>query len=284
VDALEFLEVMLGDQPPLDPEETFYQRALAGDLDALAEQSERALREAPAEAYLDSVAVPALRLAQADAHRQALAPERLEQLRASVLTLLEDLDAAEPPTEEGAAPMRGPPPPGWAEPGAVLCLGGRGPFDALLAAMLAQILTWRGYGVQQAPVGGALPAVPPRLAIICLMEGGSSAAAGRYLLRRTRRRLPGVACIALVWQGEAAGEDRLAAALRAEAGTPPLPMATALAEAVDLVAETASAAAVVPALVGQAQPERRLPAQGGDQGGNQAGNLAGGLAGDPAPA
>ncbi|MFC7692541.1 AI-2E family transporter [Paeniroseomonas aquatica] len=47
VERLEFLEVMLGDQPPLDPEETFYQRALAGDASALAEQAERCLKEKP---------------------------------------------------------------------------------------------------------------------------------------------------------------------------------------------------------------------------------------------
>ena len=72
VDRLEFLEVMLGDRPPLDPEETFYQRALAGDANALAEQAERCLKEKPLAEYLDGVALPALRLAQADAVHGAL--------------------------------------------------------------------------------------------------------------------------------------------------------------------------------------------------------------------
>ena len=66
VDRLEFLEVMLGDSPPLDPEETFYQRALAGDADALAEQAEKCLKEQSLAEFLDGVALPALRLAQAD--------------------------------------------------------------------------------------------------------------------------------------------------------------------------------------------------------------------------
>jgi hypothetical protein len=249
VDRLEFLEVMLGDQPALDPEETFYQRALAGDLDALAEQSERFMKEGSAEAYLDTVALPALRLAQADALRGALAEERMGQLRESVLTLLEDLDGAQEEehatADDGPGEERRAVPLAWQAPGSVLCLAGRGPLDALVAAMLAELLAWRGFGVQQGSAGLVnLPAVPPRLACLCLLEGGSSAAAARYLLRRTRRRLPGVATVALVWQGEATAEDRLAAALRAEGGAEPAPMATSLAEALDLVAESTGAEAV----------------------------------------
>ena len=210
-------------------------------LDALAEQSERFLKEGSAEAYLDQVALPALRLAQADALRGTLTEERMAQLRESVLTLLEDIDGAQE-AEGGAGPEdRRVAPPAWQASGSVLCLGGRGPFDALLAAMLAELLAWRGFGVQQGSAGMVnLPAVPPRLACLCLLEGGSSAAAARYLLRRTRRRLPGVATLAMVWQGEAVAEDRLAAALRAEGGAQPAPLATSLVEALDLVAEAAA--------------------------------------------
>jgi predicted PurR-regulated permease PerM len=246
VDRLEFLEVMLGDQPALGPEETFYQRALAGDLDALAEQSERFLKEQSLEDYLDAVALPALRLAQADQVRGALAPERLERLRECVLTLLEDLEEAEEkrpdearePEEGGARPV----PPAWRMPGAILCLGGRGPLDALLAAMLAQVLVWRGYGVHQG--GAVLDGADPgsaRVACLCLIEGGSSAAAARYQLRRTRRRLRGVPILGLAWQGEETAEDRLAAALRAENAATPLSIARSLREAADMVDEAAAA-------------------------------------------
>ena len=261
VDRLEFLEVMLGDQPALAPEETFYQRALAGDLDALAEQSERFLKEGTAESYLDTVALPALRLAQADAIRQALAPDRIERLRESVLTLLEDLAddvaEAEGKGDGDATGVAATVPAGWRVPGSVLCLGGRGPFDGLLAVMLAQVLSWRGIGAQQALAsGGALPAEAPRMACLCLLEGGSSGAAARYLLRRTRRRLPGAAPFCLVWQGENMGENRVAAALRTEGGTAPLPLATGLVEAVEMVLEAATAEA------GRQQPAAEVPSTG----------------------
>ncbi|MBV1799782.1 AI-2E family transporter [Siccirubricoccus sp. G192] len=241
VEQLEFLEVMLGDSPPLDPEETFYQRALAGDADALAEQVERCLKEQRITEYLDAVALPALRLAQTDAQRGTLAPERLETLERSVLTLIEDLEEAEeaeakPPEGEEPGEETMPLPPAWTTPGAVLCMPGRGPFDPLLAAMLGQVLTRRGFGVQ---IGGAAagPAAPPRLLCLCLLEGGSSTATARYLLRRARRRLPGVPALALAWAVEPDG--RLAAALRAESQATPLLLATSLVETLDLAVEAA---------------------------------------------
>ena len=95
VEQLEFLEVMLGDQPALDPEEIFYQRALAGDADALADQAEACLRAQRLPEYLDNVALPALALAQADAGHGTLTPERRERMEGSVVTLLEDLEEAD---------------------------------------------------------------------------------------------------------------------------------------------------------------------------------------------
>ena len=103
VEQLEFLEVMLGDQPPLEPEELFYQRALAGDVDALADQAEACLRAQRLPDYLDGVALPALALAQADAARGTLTPERRERLERSVVTLLEDLEEADEATAAKAS-------------------------------------------------------------------------------------------------------------------------------------------------------------------------------------
>ena len=237
VERLEFLEVMLGDRPPLDPEETFYQRALAGDANALAEQAERCLKEKPLADYLDAVALPALRLAQADAVHGALQPERREALQRSVEMLVEDLEEEDDPNPaEGEAPPA-PLPPEWHAPGAVLCLHGRGPFDALAANMLAQVLARRGFGVQ---TGGPEPAAQPRLIILCLLEGGSSSATARYLLRRARRRLPGIPAIALAWSPEPDGV--LAKALRTEGETTPLQLAMSLTEALDLATEAAGPA------------------------------------------
>jgi hypothetical protein len=247
---------MLGDSPPLDPEETFYQRALAGDTDALAEQAEGCLKERPLAEYLDAVALPALRLAQADAVHGALSPERRDALQRSVELLIEDLEEAEDPKPEAGeepAPVPGP----WQAPGAVLCLPGRGPFDALAAVMLGQALRRRGFGVQ---IGGMVagPAAPPRLLCLCLIEGGSSAATARYLLRRARRRLPGIPALALAWAPDSDGT--LATALKAEGQTAPLLLASSLAEALDMTMEQSGSAA--PQVLTEPAPRPEPPSLG----------------------
>jgi hypothetical protein len=69
VDRFKFIDVMLGDQPPLTPPELAYQRMLAGDSDEAAEQAEEFLQGAPLLTYYDKVVVEALRLAQEDSDR-----------------------------------------------------------------------------------------------------------------------------------------------------------------------------------------------------------------------
>jgi predicted PurR-regulated permease PerM len=276
VEQLEFLEVMLGDQPPLDPEELFYQRALSGDVDAMADQAEACLRVQRLPDYLDGVALPALALAQADVAHGTLTPERQERMQQSVVTLLEDLEEADEATaakaasraaagkdalaevegSDAAIAQQAPVPALWQELGAVLCVPGRGPFDALLATMVGQALTRRGFGVQ---VGGQgmTPGVPPRLLCLCLVEGGASAAAARYLLRRTRRQHPGVPALALAWATDGDGVE--AAALEAEGRTRPVMLARKIAEAVDLAVDTACNGAAEPEAVTLPQPVEAMP-------------------------
>lgn len=263
VEQLEFLEVMLGDEPPLDPEELFYQRALSGDVDAMADQAEACLRAQRLPAYLDGVALPALAIAQADAAHGTLSAERQERMQRSVVTLLEDLEEADEAASDKAAsgkdapertadrdgrdaatPAPPPLPAAWQAPGAVLCLSGRGAFDVLLATMVGQALARRGFGVQ---VGGpsTTPGMAPRLVCLCFVEGGASAAAARYLVRRARRQHAGVPMLALAWAVDGGGAE--AAALESEARTTPLLIARKITEAVDLAADMASEAHDAPA-------------------------------------
>ena len=57
VAALEFLDILLGDEPALTAEEKFYQRMLAGDSDAAAYQAEDFLKTRTLADYSDEVAV-----------------------------------------------------------------------------------------------------------------------------------------------------------------------------------------------------------------------------------
>jgi hypothetical protein len=144
VNRLEFLEVMLGDRPPLLPEESLYQRALEGDADGLVRQARRHLKEAPLAAYYDEVALRALALAQADWSREVMEPERLDGVHRQFETMLDDLGEGAEAGPESA-------PPGWEKDGAVICVAGRGQFDDLAAQMAAQLLRGMGFGARPLP-------------------------------------------------------------------------------------------------------------------------------------
>jgi len=62
VDRLEFLDILLGDRPPLTSVESFYQRFLAGDADEAQDHAELPLKERSLSSYYDEVALKGLQL------------------------------------------------------------------------------------------------------------------------------------------------------------------------------------------------------------------------------
>ena len=95
VRRLEFLDVLLGDQPALTPIENFYQRALAGDPDEAIRQAEVFLRERPLSAYYDEVAIKGLQLAANDVLRGSVTAAQLARIEATTTDLLDGLDGYE---------------------------------------------------------------------------------------------------------------------------------------------------------------------------------------------
>jgi len=91
VDRLEFLDVLLGDRPPLSAPEIFYQRVLAGDSAEAADKAEEVLKERSLSAYYDEVALEGLRLAAADVPRGVLDIDRQTQILDTVRAVLDDL-------------------------------------------------------------------------------------------------------------------------------------------------------------------------------------------------
>jgi predicted PurR-regulated permease PerM len=93
VRRLEFLDVLLGDQPALTPIENFYQRALAGDPDEALAQAEIILRERSLCAYYDEVALKGLQLAANDVQRGSVSAAQLARIEATTNDLVEGLDS-----------------------------------------------------------------------------------------------------------------------------------------------------------------------------------------------
>jgi predicted PurR-regulated permease PerM len=209
VDRMEFLDIILGDQPALTPEESFYQRMLASDPDEAAHQAEEFLKEKPLSAYYDEVAIKGLALAQLDVNRGMLEHERRVEIKEAVLGVIDNLSdhvQTPPPLKEADEPLDVPSlarSQGGAKP--VMCIAGRGSLDEGPAAMLAQLLENRGIGTRVTPSHAVSQANMFRLdvtdvQIVCLsyLEAGGFTNA-RFLIRRLRRRLPSAQIIVGFW-------------------------------------------------------------------------------------
>ncbi len=241
VEHLQFIDVLLGDQPALTPAESFYQRILAGDADEALDQAETLLRDRPLSAYYDEVALWGLQMAANDALRGVLTGPQLRHIQDSVGAVVMDLSDRAEPSDTAAVPGD--------LTGTVLCVGGRGPLDEAACAMLAQILAKRGLNARvvshEAVARGAIDTLDVSgIQIVCVswLEAGGSLSGLRYLMRRLHHRAPGVPTLVGLWQAEAGtiNEERLKSVIGADHYT------TSLRDAVDAcLAQARPAAAPV---------------------------------------
>ena len=96
VEGLEFLDVLLGDEPALTPAQSFYQRALTGDAAEATYQAELALKDQSLACYLDAVALTGLKLAERDFERGAIDGDQDEKISNTVKEMLDNLADFEP--------------------------------------------------------------------------------------------------------------------------------------------------------------------------------------------
>jgi predicted PurR-regulated permease PerM len=282
VERLEFLDIMFGDRPPLSPPEIFYQRMLAGDPTEAAEKAEEFLKERSLSSYYDEVALKGLQLAQADAERGALNPERLTKIRDAVAEFANDLsdqDDRPPPKARSTtdpeaasavesvaenAPYEHLPVlskmallPEWQGDHPVLCVAGRSLIDESAAIMLSQLCTAHGLVARVGEAGTLSPANVFRLdttgvAIVCLVYLDASGPAHmRYSVRRLRRRLPNATIILGCWMKETNAEalEQLRDGAKADL------VAASLGEALKLCIEVAQANSEIAAKQDEASPK-----------------------------
>lgn len=212
VPQLRFLEVLLGSEPVLEPDEKLYQRLLAGNVEEAVEMAEAGIREKRATGYYDEVVLPALRRAAADLQNDAsdLGPRRM--VAQSVSALIEEVGEL-----AGEAAPEAPP------RGTVLAVGGKTELDGAAAEMVAQIATAAGFaGSALAPM-----AVRPEsigqldldgVDIVCLAYlGPDPRSYVRYVAARLRRRKPELGIVACLLGSPGDWDDTEPAELRADA-------------------------------------------------------------------
>ena len=219
-DRLNFLTVLLGDQPALSPAQNFYQRLLADDPHEAIVQAERLLREMSLIDYYDQVALEGLKLARNDATRGVLMPEQLQRINESLVDIVENLEIAdglpdrlsrtEPADTAGAllasadlSERHDHPTPAHPQESqdtgrtSVLCVPGRGAFDEVTTAIAVQLLGRQGLAPLMATHSGyrSARADEPSFRdapIICIvsLDAPDSPPYLRNMLRRTREWRP----------------------------------------------------------------------------------------------
>jgi predicted PurR-regulated permease PerM len=112
IPALEFLWVLMGDEPVVSPDVVLYQRLLADDADEASDLVEGALAEPrPREQVYDEIVLPALALAARDHALGRIDAGELQAVVRGARELIESLDPpaveAEPEHQVFAAPARG---------------------------------------------------------------------------------------------------------------------------------------------------------------------------------
>ncbi|MDB6015334.1 MAG: family transporter [Gammaproteobacteria bacterium] len=140
IPALEFLRVLLGDEPVLEPHQSFYQRLLASNRDITDALLDETLRSSGSmlEAA-DAIIVPAIRLMESDYDRRALGAAKrknvLEHINEWVEERLDSLDSLDR-AEKGLGPSAR-----W-----ILCVPAADRADEIVAKLLTSALLERGVG------------------------------------------------------------------------------------------------------------------------------------------
>jgi predicted PurR-regulated permease PerM len=161
VPRLRFLQILLGDEPPLTPDSRFYQRLLALDHEEARQVLEKCLEGKTLEELYDSVLIPALRLAEQDRHENRLEDAHQKFICQSTRELIDEF--WEPRGDEPAAAVEDGERSELSINAAVrarqsykiVCLPARDEADEIVAIMLAQVLEMAGHQAQSIPLGTA---------------------------------------------------------------------------------------------------------------------------------
>jgi predicted PurR-regulated permease PerM/GAF domain-containing protein len=205
VPHLEFLSVMLSDEPVLTPEKRFYQRMLAMDSEEASELAEKFASEHSVRELYEQVIIPALALAEDDRQRGVLEPHRQRFIFDSTRALIQELGEGED-VSGGALKT---PDASSDQPASVLCLPASDEADELAAIMFSQLLGQRGIQVKTASASALASehlglVEKERVTLVCISAVPPGAVtSAKYLCKRLRTELPEVRIIVGFWQRDA---------------------------------------------------------------------------------
>ena len=210
VPSLEFLSILLSDEPVLSPQTRFYQRLVAMDVEEATQIAEDFLKGKSLEDLYDALIIPALSLAEEDRHQGRMDEAREQFVFKTTRFLIEDLAERSDELIAGNGSLR------TREeklidakksalPGAELtaiCIPARDEADEIAAEMLVQLLNKRGLPARALPsaalAGESLQEIAkdkPQVACVSAVPPMGYLHT-RYLCRRLRTEFPDLKLVA----------------------------------------------------------------------------------------
>ena len=208
VERLQFIDVMLGDQPALTPQQSLYQRMLTGDPVEAIEQARAFVKDCKVEAYYEQVLLGALRLAQADAERGRMDDVRLENVFKTVSDIVEDLAEFVPEKKPRLSALKDQAPdqasevvplPNRTFGKSVFCVPGLGRLDDCAVLVVADTLKRSGIDGRVASATALEDDRAPWICI-CYLENVSQARLD-YAVRKISKRSPSAEVVACLLGG-----------------------------------------------------------------------------------
>jgi predicted PurR-regulated permease PerM len=204
VPHLEFLSVLVGDEPALEPEVSFYQRVLARDQDEATQLVLERVKSGDPDRIYDEVLVPALNYAKRDRARDTLTDADEQFVLQATREIVEDLGERHQTAEDTAARVADGEP---SDVPKVRILGcpARDEADRLGLFMLEQVLDGSKWEIEISAVSALTAEVvemvadkePAMICIGALPPGGL--AHTRYLCKRLKSRYPNARILVGQW-------------------------------------------------------------------------------------
>lgn len=196
VPQLGFLAVLLGDEPALETDVSFYQRLLAGDEDEASEIVEQHLQNTSLEQVFDEVLVPTLLLAERDRGREEISEAEQEFVLRTTGDIIHHIAIVQIREDQAAEAANETIPPVSKPRGYVLGVPARSRGAELVLDMLSHVLSPVAEEVAQLStatlasevVGSVEQRTPDLLCITAMPPGGLTQA--RYLCKRLRTQFP----------------------------------------------------------------------------------------------
>ncbi|PTY05584.1 phytochrome sensor protein [Opitutaceae bacterium EW11] len=263
--GLQFLSVLLGSEPVLEPSARFYQRMLSMDSDEMIALAEKWVDERGLDGFYRDIFVPALFMSEQDRHGGTLAEVRQRFIFDSSRELIAELERRPEKTDDAnaEAPVspRNPNPNLTSSSPLAMIVPARDDADEVVALVLRHLLKTLGIGAVVAPVSDHLENAIDQIQnehipIVVVSALPPAALVGaRQLCRRIRESCPESRLIVGVWHYEANFSD-LESRLR---GPRPDAIVTSLPDAVHHISECLTTASDVGATPSADTPHPRTP-------------------------